>query len=87
MNVFNWNVTSKIKNRRLRRVKFKFRKKIPCTMQGTLKVATANDLDDLVLIVKGKGFLAVINGMEPEMDETLLEAEGEDNGRKLVLFN
>ena len=56
-------------------------------MQGTLTVATANDLDDLVLILKGKGFLAVINGMEPEMDETLLEAEGEDNGRKLVLFN
>ena len=62
-------------------------KNLPCTMQGTLKVATANDLDDLVLILKGKGFLAVINGMEPEMDETLLEAEGEDNGRKLVLFN
>ena len=56
-------------------------------MQGTLKVATANDLDDLVLILKGKGFLAVINDIEPEMDETLLEAEGEDNGRKPVLFN
>ena len=56
-------------------------------MQGTLKVATANDLVDLVLILKGKGFLAVINGIEPEMDETLLEAEGKGNGGKLALFN
>ena len=60
-------------------------------MQGTLKVgvlvAIASDLDDPILILWGKCFLAVINGNEAETDETLLEAEGKVNGGKSVLFN
>ena len=63
-------------------------KKLSCKMQGTLEigvfVAIANDL---ILILRGKGLQAVIDGNEAEMDETGLEAEGKGNGGKSVLFN
>ena len=47
-------------------------------------VAIANDL---ILILRGKGLQAVIDGNEAEMDETGLEAEGKGNGGKSALFN
>ena len=57
-------------------------------MRGTLEinvfVAIANDL---ILILRGKGLQAVIDGNEAEMDETGLEAEGKGNGGKSALFN
>ena len=60
-------------------------------MRGTLEVgvlvAIASDLDDLILILLGKGFLAVVNCNEANMDETFLEAEGKGNRGKSVLFN
>ena len=63
-------------------------KELSCKMQGTLEigvfVAIANDL---ILILRGKGLQAVIDGNEAEMDETGLEAEGKGNGGKSVLFN
>ena len=63
-------------------------KKLFCKMQGTLEigvfVAIANDL---ILILRGKGLQAVIDGNEAEMDETGLEAEGKGNGGKSALFN
>ena len=68
-----------------------FGKQLSCRMQGTLEigvlVAIANDLNDLILILQGKCFLAVINSNEAETDETFLEAERKDNGGKSVLFN
>ena len=91
MIVFNWNVTCKIKSRQFRRVKYKFRKKLPCKMPETLEVrvlvAMANYSDDLILILRGKGLQAVINSNEVETDKTLLETEGEGNGGKSALFN
>ena len=63
-------------------------KKLFCKMQGTLEigvfVAIANDL---ILILRGKGLQAVIDGNEAEIDETGLEAEGKVNGEKSALFN
>ena len=57
-------------------------------MQRTLEVgvfvAIANDQ---ILILRGKGLRAVLNGNEAEMDETGLEAEGRGNGGKSELFN
>ena len=63
MIVFNWNVASKIMDRKFIRVKYNFSKiKLPCEMWETLEVGIlvviANDLDDLKLILRGKGFLA-----------------------------
>ena len=51
-------------------------------MRGTLEIANA-----LILILPGKGLQAVINGNEGEIDETGLQAEGNSNGGKSVLFN
>ena len=52
-------------------------------MRGTLEigvfVAIANGL---ILILRGKGLQAVVNGNEAEMDGTGLEAEGKDNEGK-----
>lgn len=66
-------------------------KELPCEIRGTpevdVLVAIAIDLDDLILILQGKDFLAVINGSESEGDERFLEAEGKRNGGKLVLLN
>ena len=66
-------------------------KKLPCEMQGTLEVgvlvAIANNLDDLILILLGKGFFAAINSNEAEMDESGLEAEEKGNGGKSALFS
>ena len=66
-------------------------RKITCKIRGTLElgvlVTMANDLDDLILILQGKSFLAVINANEEETDETLLEAEAKGNGGILTLFN
>ena len=63
-------------------------KKLSCKMGGTLEigvfVAIANDL---ILILRGKGLQAVIDGNEAEMNETGLEAEGKGNGGKSALFN
>ena len=57
-------------------------------MRGTQEIgvfiAIANDL---ILILRGKGLQAVINGNEAEMDKAGLEAEGKSNGGKSVLFN
>ena len=47
-------------------------------------VAMANDL---LIILRGKGLQAVINGNEAEMDETGLEVEGKGNGGNSALFN
>ena len=70
------------------RVRYKFRKKLSCKMWGTLEigvfVAIANDL---ILILRRKGFQTVINDNEADMDETSLEEEGKGNGRKAALFN
>ena len=51
------------------------------------KFLIANDLDNLILILWGKGLQAVINGNEAETDETGLEAERKDNGEKSALCN
>ena len=52
-------------------------------MRGTLEigvfVAIANGL---ILILRGKGLQAVVNGNEAEMDGTGLEAEGKGNEGK-----
>ena len=62
--------------------------KLSCEMRGTLEigvfVAIANDL---ILILRRKGFQTVINDNEADMDETSLEEEGKGNGRKAALFN
>ena len=72
-------------------MKYKFRKKLPWKKQRTLEVgvlvAIAYDLDDLILILRGKGLLAVINNNEAETDGTFLEAEGKGNEEKSALFN
>ena len=47
-------------------------------------VAMANDL---LIILRGKGLQAVVNGNEAEMDETGLEVEGKGNGGNSALFN
>ena len=53
--VFDWNVTSKIRDRRVGRVKYKFRKKIILwNARNTVFVAVANDL---LIILRGKGLL------------------------------
>ena len=52
-------------------------KKISCKMQGTLEIGVFVVIaNDLILILRGKGLEAVINGNEAEIDETGLEAEG-----------
>ena len=43
--------------------------------------------NDLLIILRGKGLQAVINGNEAEMDETGLEVEGKGNGGNSALFN
>ena len=43
--------------------------------------------NDLLIILRGKGLQAVINGNEAEMDETGLEVEGKSNGGNSALFN
>ena len=86
--VFDWNVTSKVSYRQLGRVKYKFRKKLSYEKRVILEirvfVAMANDL---LIILRGKGLQAVINGNEAEMDETGLEVEGKGNGGNSALFN
>ena len=47
-------------------------------------VAMANDL---LIILRGKGLQAVINGNEAEMDETGLGVEGKGNGGNSALSN
>ena len=55
--VFDWNVTSKIRDRRVGRVKYKFRKKIILwNARNTVFVAVANDL---LIILRGKGLQTV----------------------------
>ena len=93
MIVFNQNVRSKISDRRFRRVKYKksLGKKLPCKIRGTQEVGVlvpiANDLDDLILILRGICFLAVINGKEAETEETGLEAERKGKAGKSVMLN
>ena len=93
MIVFNQNVTSKISDRRFRRVKYKksLGKKLPCKIRVTQEVGVlvpiANDLDDLILILRGICFLAVINGKEAETEETGLEAERKGKAGKSVMLN
>ena len=62
-------------------------KKISCEKRGTLEirvfVAMANDL---LIILRGKGLQAVINGSEAEIDETCFEVEGKGNGRNSSLL-
>ena len=86
--MFDWNVTSKIRDRQLGRVKYKFQKKLSCEKRGTLEIgvflAMANDL---FIILQGKGLQAVINGTEAELDKTGLEVEGKGNGGNSALFN
>ena len=63
-------------------------KKFSCEKRVILEirvfVAMANDL---LIILRGKGLQAVINGNEAEMDETGLEVEGKGNGGNSALFN
>ena len=63
-------------------------KKLSCEKRVILEirvfVAMANDL---LIILRGKGLQAVINGNEAEMDETGLEVEGKGNGGNSALFN
>ena len=93
MIVFNQNVTSKISDRRFRRVKYKksLGKKLPCKIRVTQEVGVlvpiTNDLDDLILILRGICFLAVINGKEAETEETGLEAERKGKAGKSVMLN
>ena len=58
----------------LERLSISLGKKSSCKMRGTLEisvfVAIANDV---ILILRGKGLQAVIDGNETEMDETGLE--------------
>ena len=60
-------------------------------MSGTLEkdvlVTAAKDLSDLILILRGKGLQAVINGNEADTDQADLETEGNGNDGKSVLFN
>ena len=57
-------------------------------MRGTLVIGVFVEIgNDLLLILRGKGLQAVIDGNEAEMDETGLEAEGkvmEENRRCLI---
>ena len=84
--MFNWHVTSKIRD--WEGLSISLRKKLSCEKRGTLEirvfVAMANDL---LIILRGKGLQAVINGNEAEMDETGLEVEGKGNGGNSALFN
>ena len=63
-------------------------KKLSCEKRVILEirvfVAMANDL---LIILRGKGLQAVINGNEAEMDETGLEVEGKSNGGISAFFN
>ena len=62
--------------------------KLSCKIRGTLEIDVFVEIaNDLILILLGKGLPAVINGNEPEMDETGLEAEGKSNGGKSAFFN
>ena len=85
--MFDWNVTSKVSYRQLGRVKYKFRKKLSYEKRVILEirvfVAMANDL---LIILRGKGLQAVINGSEAEIDETCFEVEGKGNGRNSSLL-
>ena len=62
-------------------------KKLSCEKRVILEilvfVAMANDL---LIILRGKGLQAVINGNEAEMDETGWEVEGKGNGENSALF-
>ena len=49
-------------------------------------VGIANNFDNLILILRGKGLQALINGNEAETDETGLETEGKGNRGKSALF-
>ena len=57
------------------------------TLEIDVLIAIANNLDDLKFILQGKGFLAVMNGNEPDKDQTFLGAKGKGNGGKPALFN
>ena len=65
-------------------------KKSPCKMRKTpelgVLVGIANNFDNLILILRGKGLQALINGNEAETDETGLETEGKGNQGKSALF-
>ena len=57
-------------------------------MRGTQEIGVFVAIsNNLILILRGKGLSAVMNGYEKEMDETGLKAEGKGHGRKSVLFN
>ena len=57
-------------------------------LRGTLEIGVFVTMaNDLLIILRGKGLQAVINGNEGEMDETGLEVEGEGNGENSALFN
>ena len=57
-------------------------------MRGTLDIGVfVAIVNDLILILRGKGSQAVTDGNEAEMDETGLETEGKGNGGKSVLYN
>ena len=57
------------------------------TLQIGVLVATAIYLDDLILMLQGKGLQAVINNIDTETDESGLETDGKGNGGKLALIN
>ena len=63
-------------------------KKSFCEMRGTLEIGVFVAIgNDLLMILRGKGLQAVINGNEAETDETGLEVEGKGNGGNSVLLN
>ena len=62
--------------------------KLSCEKRVRLEIRVFVAMSNVLLIIlRGKGLQAVINGNEGEMDETGLEVEGEGNGENSALFN
>ena len=62
--------------------------KLSCEMRGRHEIGVFLVMaNNLLIILRGKGLQAVINGNEAEMDETGLEVEGKGNGGNSALFN
>ena len=56
-------------------------------LRGTLEIGVFVTMaNDLLIILRGKGLQAVINGSEAEIDETCFEVEGKGNGRNSSLL-
>ena len=84
--VFDWNVTSKIRN--WEGLSMSLGKKLSCKMRLTLEIGVFVAItNDLILILRGKGLQAVINGNEAEMNETGSQAKEKGNGGTSALFN